>query len=108
MEAREILKTFTEKLPKVQSGFGNMMKNITESSSLDAKTRELVMVALLTAQKAPSGAKVHAGRAIDAGASIEDILSAMAQSVPVAGIGALMDCLHIVVELEAADECRNN
>ncbi|OOM79017.1 carboxymuconolactone decarboxylase family protein [Clostridium puniceum] len=108
MEPKEIMKIFSDKLPQVQGAFANMMQNISESSTIDAKTRELVMVALLTAQKSPFGVKAHGRRALDEGASIEDIISVMSQAIPIAGIGAIMDCLPVVVELEDCNECRNS
>ncbi|MDP4144210.1 MAG: carboxymuconolactone decarboxylase family protein [Bacillota bacterium] len=96
----EIMKMFSERLPKVQGGFVNLMNSINESSTLDAKTRELIMVALLTAQKTSDGVKAHAIRAVEAGATIEDIVAAMSQAIPIYGIGTIMDCLPVIEELE--------
>ncbi len=61
------------------------VRGLDTASSLDAKTEELIHLALLAALGLESGLPFHVGLAKAAGASHADVISALLVALPVVG-----------------------
>ncbi|MEE9252823.1 MAG: carboxymuconolactone decarboxylase family protein [Thermodesulfobacteriota bacterium] len=70
-------KQFMEKFPKLSEKFGGLIGEIMEGPNLDKKTKELIIVCLLGAQKFEGGFKFHLKEAMNKGATKEEITEAL-------------------------------
>lgn len=87
------MKHLISEAPGVSDAFFNLTAQIRSKSSLGAKTNELVLLGIFTASRSPKGLVTHIERALEAGATRDDILSAIILALPVAGIGAVNQAL---------------
>lgn len=77
--------TFWSEAPDHAQAWGSMVQQLTESSALDVKTRELAYLAVLAALNHNSGIPSHVNMAIEAGATRQEIISALLVGLPAAG-----------------------
>ena len=63
------------------------VRGLDEASALDKKTEELAHLAVLAALRLESGVPLHVQLAKEAGASREEVISAVLVGLPVAGQG---------------------
>ena len=73
-EQREYL---VQQFPKVSEGFFGMREAIKAVGPLDTKTQELITTAIYATAGTEPGTKTHALRALQAGASIEELNQAL-------------------------------
>ncbi|MCP3897495.1 carboxymuconolactone decarboxylase family protein, partial [Moraxella sp.] len=66
---------------------------------LDKKTRSLVTMAFLIAQKSPTELKGHIRGAINNGASVEEIQEVLLHSLPYCGAPATQEAYRAAVEI---------
>lgn len=93
---------FMQEAPKHAQAWANTVQGLGAASSLDKKTESLVYLAVLSVQGLESGIPFHVKIAKEAGASREEIVSAILLGLPAAGnrvIGALPVALHAFDEL---------
>jgi alkylhydroperoxidase/carboxymuconolactone decarboxylase family protein YurZ len=79
--------TFMQDAPKHAQAWGTLVQDLAEASSLDAKTSALAYLAVLAALKLESGIPFHVQAAKEAGASREEVISAILIGLPAAGHG---------------------
>ena len=63
--------------PRVAEAFLNLRSVVVAESTLDVKTQELILVAGYVVGRQPGGFRTHAGRALDAGATVADLKTAV-------------------------------
>ena len=80
------MKNIIAHAPQVADAFFAFTRAIRESSALDPKTMELVLVGIFAAHRGLRGIGTHVERAAAAGASRAEILSAIMLAIPVVGI----------------------
>jgi 4-carboxymuconolactone decarboxylase len=90
------MKNILREAPQVGEAFFAFTKSIRESSALDTKTMELVLVAIFASHRGLRGIGTHVERAREAGATKEEILSAILLATPVVGI------TNVTLAVEAA------
>ena len=83
------MKNLINEAPKVAEAFFNLTAAIRESSVLGTKTNELVLIGVFTASRSLKGIKTHVDRALQAGATQDEIVSAIYLALPVCGIGSV-------------------
>ncbi len=91
--------------PEVGARFAELIQAQGKAKGLDAKTRELVMVALLAAHRNLRGVKIHAQRAVKEGATREEVVGAVVMNLHISGLTSVNDSLPVAlegVELETA------
>jgi alkylhydroperoxidase/carboxymuconolactone decarboxylase family protein YurZ len=91
---------FMKEAPDHARAWGTMVQGLGQASVLDAKTGALAYLAILAALDRPTGIRFHVVEARKAGASRDEVISAVLLGLPAAG--------HIVtqalpVALEAFD-----
>src|SRR5262245_28369839 len=79
---------FREK-PQITQSWLQIDKTISEHSALDAKTAELVYLAVLAALGLERGMAFHANEAMRLGASRDEVISAILVGLPAAGVRAI-------------------
>jgi alkylhydroperoxidase/carboxymuconolactone decarboxylase family protein YurZ len=90
--------------PPVGDSLVSLIASIYDNCPLDPKTRELIFLGLQTALKASRGIKVHVPRAIEAGATEEEILWAITLALPNAGMNAVAESFGLARELMHGNE----
>jgi AhpD family alkylhydroperoxidase len=93
--------TFHQEAPQFSGAWGKMIQEVSQASALDPKTKELAYLAVLAVQRLESGIPFHVKAAKNAGASREEIISAILVGLSAAG--------HVVTQvlpaaLEAYDQ----
>ena len=90
-------KTFMSEAPDHAQAWGNMVQALGRASALDEKTSALAYIAVLAARNRVSGIPFHVISAKEAGATRDEVISAVLVGLPAAG--------HIVTQaLPAAVE----
>ena len=79
--------TFLERAPKHAGAWMTAVQALGEASALDAKTSALAYLAVLAALRLDSGVPFHVKIAKQAGASQDEVISALLVGLPAAGNG---------------------
>jgi alkylhydroperoxidase/carboxymuconolactone decarboxylase family protein YurZ len=77
----------------VADAFFNLTGSITDYIPFDLKTKELILVGIFTANDGIRGIGTHVRRAIENGATKEEIIGAILLALPVVGISKVNKCL---------------
>jgi len=76
---------FMSEAPQHARAWGTMVQSLTSASALDRKTTALAYLAVLAALRLESGVPFHVQAARQAGASREEVVSAILVGLPAAG-----------------------
>jgi len=79
--------TFLERAPKHAGAWMTAVQALGEASALDEKTSALAYLAVLAALRLDSGVPFHVKLAKHAGASLDEVISALLVGLPAAGNG---------------------
>ena len=77
--------TFMNEAPGHAQAWGEAVQNLASAGALDRKTSALAYLAVLAALRIEGGVPFHVKAAKDAGASREEIISAVLVGLPAAG-----------------------
>jgi alkylhydroperoxidase/carboxymuconolactone decarboxylase family protein YurZ len=88
----QAFQTFMREAPQHAQAWGSMVQSLASASALDRKTSALAYLAVLAALRLESGIPFHAQTARQAGASREEVISAILIGLPAAGHG-VTQCL---------------
>jgi len=89
--------TFLKSCPEAGKAYIELFKSVIKSPALDARTKQLILIAVMTAQNYPQGVDAHVGQAVKAGAGRDEIVEAVLTTLPVAGINGVLECLPVVM-----------
>lgn len=78
-------KAFLDQAPKHSAAWMNAVRSLEEASSLDKKTARLAYLAVLAALRLESGVPFHVMLAKQAGATRDEVISALLIGLPAAG-----------------------
>lgn len=78
---------FVERAPRHAGAWMTAVRELGEASALDAKTSALAYLAVLAALRLDSGVPFHVKLAKQAGASRDEVISALLVGLPAAGNG---------------------
>jgi alkylhydroperoxidase/carboxymuconolactone decarboxylase family protein YurZ len=81
----EAFRVFLEESPKHAQAWMGAVRELGASSALDEKTQTLAYLAVLAALRLESGVPFHAAHAKAAGASRDEVISAVLVGLPAAG-----------------------
>jgi alkylhydroperoxidase/carboxymuconolactone decarboxylase family protein YurZ len=79
--------TFMSEAPRHAQAWGELVQGLAGASALDRKTSALAYLAVLAALRLESGVPFHFQSAKQAGASREEVISAILVGLPAAGHG---------------------
>ena len=81
----DAFRTFMSEAPAHAGAWMGAVRGLDEASGLDKKTEELAYLAVLAALRLESGVSLHARLAKEAGATREEVISAVLVGLPAAG-----------------------
>lgn len=94
--------------PKVAQSFFDLAKSVTQYSPLDQKTNELILLGIFTTHRGLRGMGTHVERAIEVGATKEEIIAAILLALPIIGITDVTLALDKALEvIEGKTEVKN-
>jgi len=82
----DAFQAFLREAPEHARAWGAMVGGLAEASALDKKTSALAYLAVLAARRLESGIPFHVHIAKQAGASREEVISAILIGLPAAGL----------------------
>jgi AhpD family alkylhydroperoxidase len=84
---------FQKEAPEVAKAFNGLIESIVESKGIDAKTKQLIYIALKAAQGDDTAIKFHVPMAKQLGATKEEVKDAILMTLTVSGIKGVATCL---------------
>ena len=81
---------FRTNYPQVYKAYEQLGEAAANAGPLDAKTRELIRLGMSAANKSESAVKSHTHRALDAGATTEEIEHALLLGINTLGFSTIM------------------
>ncbi|SKA09217.1 carboxymuconolactone decarboxylase family protein [Sediminibacterium ginsengisoli] len=93
------MELFMKEAPDVAKAFDGLIQSLIASEGLDAKTKQLIYIAMKTAMGDDTAVKFHAPMAKQLGATKPEIIDAILLSLTVSGISGVMASLPYVVKL---------
>lgn len=88
----QAFQTFMREAPQHAQAWGSVVQGLASASALDKKTSALAYLAVLAALRLESGIPFHTQTAKQAGASRDEVISAILIGLPAAG-HAVTQCL---------------
>lgn len=90
---------FQKEAPKVAKAFDDLIQSLVSSKGLDAKTKQLIYIAMKAAQGDETAVRFHVQMAKQLGATKEEVVDAILMSLTVSGIKGVATCLPEAVKL---------
>jgi AhpD family alkylhydroperoxidase len=89
---------FQEEFPDLADKFNHLVEAQRSLKGLDAKTKQLLNIAIQTANRNPNGVKMHAMMAKKCGASRDEIKGAVVMNLHLSGLATVLTCLPAALE----------
>lgn len=80
------MKNMMKEAPEVAQSFFDLAKSAREYSPLGMKTNELIILGIFAAHRGLRGINTHVERAMEEGATKEEIIAAILLALPIVGI----------------------
>ena len=80
------MKNLINEAPNVAQGFFDLAKSVKQYSPLDEKTNELIIIGIFVAHRGLRGLNTHIERAMEEGATKEEVIAAILLALPIIGI----------------------
>ena len=94
--------------PKTLQGFNTLHRAGAEAGALDAKTKELIALAIAVASRCDDGINFHTNYALKAGANEAEITDALGVAIVMGGGLSLMYATHVmeaIADFNNSGEC---
>ncbi|AEG19298.1 Carboxymuconolactone decarboxylase [Methanobacterium paludis] len=89
---------FQNEFPELAGKFNELVEAQISLKGLDPKTKQLINLAIQTANRNPQGVKMHAMMAKKIGATREEVTSAVVLNLHLSGLAAVLECLPAAIE----------
>lgn len=98
VETRDPYQVFEEELPELAARFDAIVQAQIKLPGLDPKTKQLVNIAIQTANRNPRGVMWHAAMAREQGATREEVIGALAMNLHLTGLSSVLDGLPAALQ----------
>ncbi len=89
---------FEMECPEVAARFNDLIDAQKALKGLDSKTKQLINIAIQTANRNSRGVKLHAMMAKNEGATREEIVGAVVLNLHHSGFTSVMECLPAAID----------
>ncbi|HTY26057.1 MAG TPA: carboxymuconolactone decarboxylase family protein [Desulfomonilaceae bacterium] len=100
----EIFKTFVERHREISEAYFKVGALCSQAGSMDPVTQHLIQMAISVGANSKGGVRSHARRALEAGASEEQVLQTVLLSTTIIGFPAMIAAYGWLDELLSAKE----
>jgi len=107
MKVSNAFQTFMSEAPQHAKAWMGAVRGLDAASALDKKTEELAYLAVMASQQLVSGIPFHVGLAKAAGASREEVISAILVGLPAVG-NTVIEALPVALEAYDAPDAAND
>jgi alkylhydroperoxidase/carboxymuconolactone decarboxylase family protein YurZ len=99
------MKNLIKEAPNVAQSFFDLAKSAKQYSPLDEKTNELIIIGIFVTHRGLRGLNTHIERAMEEGATKEEVIAAILLALPIIGIAdtnlALDHAMETIERMEA-------
>ncbi len=99
----EIFKQFKEEYPEILDAYQKVGDLAAKTGPVDEKTKHLIQLGISIGLGSPGGVRSHARRALDVGASKEEVLQAVLLSVTLVGFPSTVAAYRWVQDVIGED-----
>jgi AhpD family alkylhydroperoxidase len=92
------MELFARECPALAKALEGVIDAQRSMVGMDDKTRQLVNLAIQTANRNPAGVFFHSHWAREAGASREEVIGAVAMNLHLSGLAPVLECLPAAIE----------
>ncbi len=89
---------FQKECPEVAARFGDLIEAQKALKGLDTKTKQLINIAIKTANRNPKGVQMHALMAKNEGATRDEVIGAVVLNLHHSGFAKVLECLPATLE----------
>jgi len=89
---------FEKESPEIAAKFNDLVDAQRSNAALDQKTKQLINIAIQTANRNPRGVFFHSQMAKQSGASREEVVTAVVMNLHLSGLASVLDSLPSAVE----------
>jgi AhpD family alkylhydroperoxidase len=89
---------FLKECPDLANSFNKLVEAQRSLEGLDAKTKQLINIAIQTANSNPTGVKLHAQMARKIGATREEVKGAVVMNLHLSGLLTVLTCLPAALD----------
>lgn len=88
---------FQKECPELAARFNDLIEAQKSLEGLDAKTKQLINIAIQTANRNQRGVQMHAMMAKKEGASREEVIGAVVLNLHHSGLASVIECLPAAI-----------
>lgn len=103
MKEQNPMELFKAEAPEVAAAFNDLIKALSTTKGLDAKTRQLIYIGIKASQGDTAAVVAHTPMAKEAGATREELKDTILLTLTVSGVKGIVTCLSAA--LEKYDNC---
>jgi alkylhydroperoxidase/carboxymuconolactone decarboxylase family protein YurZ len=107
MKVSNAFQAFLSEAPEHARAWMGAVQGLDAASALDKKTEELAYLAVMASQRLLSGIPFHVGQAKTAGASREEVISAVLVGLPAVG-NTVIEALPVALAAYDAPDAAND
>ncbi|MGZ7043732.1 MAG: carboxymuconolactone decarboxylase family protein [Methanobacterium sp.] len=89
---------FQKECPEVAARFNDLVEAQKALKGLNSKSKQLINIAIQTANRNPRGVQMHSLMAKNEGATREEVVSAVVLNLHHSGLASVLECLPKAVE----------
>ncbi|PAV12785.1 4-carboxymuconolactone decarboxylase [Methanosarcina spelaei] len=89
---------FQKECPEVAARFNGLIEAQKALKGLDTKTKQLINIAIQTANRNPRGVQMHAMMAKSEGAAREEVIAAVVLNLHHSGFANVLECLPAAID----------
>ena len=89
---------FQKEFPEIADRFNDLVEAQKSLEGLDSKTKQLINIAIQTANRNPNGVKLHAFMAKNEGAARKEITGAVILNLHHSGLSSVLKCLPAAID----------
>jgi AhpD family alkylhydroperoxidase len=89
---------FQKECPEVAARFNDLIEAQKALKGLDAKSKQLINIAIQTANRNSRGVQIHAMMAKNEGATREEIIGAVVLNLHHSGFASVLECLPAAID----------
>jgi AhpD family alkylhydroperoxidase len=89
---------FQRECPEVAARFNGLIEAQKALKGLDAKSKQLINIAIQTANRNPKGVQMHAMMAKNEGATRDEVIGAVVLNLHHSGFASVLDCLPAAIQ----------
>lgn len=89
---------FLKECPEVAARFNDLIEAQKALKGLDAKSKQIINIAIQTANRNPKGVQIHAMMAKKEGATRDEIIGAVILNLHHSGFASVLECLPAAIK----------